>query len=193
MTMPETVRRFAGVPKTTRRMASTLPGPLRRAARGSGAFCLILSGALTGYSTPATAAACEASQKEFALLASMGMRDEAVSAWKSLPASCRKALGQADKPPAANASATAILQYGAHLHAQYKNQHSNRLQQALTTVEVPEVNQSALAGLGPDNVSRAIGGMVLDLAATGLSSHQQHDLAKTARQLGDTVRGDEQR
>lgn len=193
MTMPETVHLFGGYPKATRRRASAPSGPLRRAATGSWAFCLILSGVLTGYSAPVTAASCEASQKEFALLASMGMRDEAVSAWKNLPASCRKAPGQAGKPPAANASAAVILQYGAHLHAQYKNQHSSRLQQPLAMVEVPEVNQSALAGLGPDNMSRAIGGMVLDLAASGLSSHQQHDLAKTARQLGDTVRGDEQR
>ncbi len=199
MTLLNTVCVSTRHPEVARRGGPAPPRRLRCTATGPAAVVLALSGALAGYSTPASAApaastaSCEASQKEFALLASMGMRDEAASAWKALPASCRKALGKTGKPPAANAAAGAILHYGAQLHAQYKNQHLRQLQQPLATIEVPEVNQSALAGLGPDNMARAIGGMVLDLAATGLSSHQQHDLSKAAAQLGDAVRGDEQR
>lgn len=144
-------------------------------------------------STPATAASCDAATKEFALLASIGMRDETVKSWKNLPAACRKALAQSGTPPPTNASPDTILQYGAQIHAWQKDSHGSRLQQPLASADIPQVDQRALAGIGPDNLSRAMGGMLLDLAAAGLSSRQRHDQAGSVRALSDAVLGDEQR
>lgn len=167
-------------------------GRPRRAAAGTVAGMLaLLASAPAAAFTSATAASCATSQKEFALLASMGMRDEAVKSWQSLPEPCRKALEQTGHAPSANAAPDAIVHYGEQLHALQKADHRSRLQQPLATVEVPQIDHSALAGLGPENLSRAVGGMLLDLTAAGLSSRHRHSQADAARSLSDLVRADE--
>jgi len=152
---------------------------------------------LTLMALPSAAQGCGNEINEFALLASMDMRDEATQAYRKLARTCSAAL-------AARASSSGaklprpeqrdrIVALGKQLYAARRDRQADTVGQSLAAADMPQVNTAALRGIGVENAAQAFGAMGLDIAAAGLQSGHRYSQAAQVRKLADQIRGNEPR
>ncbi|MBN9341347.1 MAG: hypothetical protein J0H52_14880 [Comamonadaceae bacterium] len=156
----------------------------------------IALGLASPWCMAANPADCPRLVREFALLAHMGMEAEGVAAYRELRLhkDCAAALpasaADASLLPASS-DVPQVMALGRQLHSQARDASARQAGKALSEGQIPQASAEALRGLGPDNVARALGAMVLDVAAAGLESRQRMQQAHSVRKAANEVRGDE--
>ena len=157
------------------------------------AALVLLSMAFSTAAAAATAV-CTTQVREFALLAQMNMAEESLAAYTVLQRECELVLRLAvgEELPAAG-DVSRVLLVGRKLHAQSRDASARQVVKALNESAIPAASAEVLRGLGPENAWRALGGMAFDVLGAGLESRQRTMPARKVLEVGDIIRGDEQR
>ncbi|MGE8360686.1 hypothetical protein [Pseudomonas sp.] len=146
------------------------------------------------FSPLAAKANCDNKIKEFALLSHMEMTEEAASLYRELLIDCSTALSRANgRSPPTLQQQDQWLVLGKALYLGRRDDSSQQALAALTGVQIAHVEGTELQGIGPDNMTKAIGGMALDTAANVLQNRGEWQKASDIQGLADRVRGDEKR